>query len=64
MADIDDLRRMTLDQLQDELLKLKKERFNLRSQAATGQTEKTHRSQVARRGIARIKTLQRQQRPA
>jgi large subunit ribosomal protein L29 len=62
MADIDELRRMTPDQLQDELLKLKKERFNMRFQAATGQTEKTHRSQVARRGIARIKTLQRQQR--
>ncbi|HEY3812072.1 MAG TPA: 50S ribosomal protein L29 [Caulobacteraceae bacterium] len=64
MADIDDLRRMTPDQLQEELLKMKKERFNMRFQAATGQTEKTHRSKVARRGIARIKTLQRQQRPS
>jgi large subunit ribosomal protein L29 len=64
MADIDELRRMTPDQLQDELLKLKKERFNLRFQAATGQAEKTHRAKLARREIARIKTLQRQQRPA
>jgi large subunit ribosomal protein L29 len=55
---------MTPDQLQDELLKLKKERFNLRFQAATGQTEKTHRAKLARRDIARIKTLQRHQRPA
>ena len=64
MAKIEDLRRLTPDQLQDELLRLKKEQFNLRFQAATGQVEKTHRSHVARRDIARIRTLQRQQRPA
>jgi large subunit ribosomal protein L29 len=61
---IEDLRGKTPDQLQDELLKLKKERFNLRFQAATGQAEKTHRAKIARRDIARIKTLQRHQRPA
>jgi large subunit ribosomal protein L29 len=64
MAKISELRGMTPDQLQDELLTLKKEQFNLRFQAATGQVEKTHRAQEARRTIARIKTLQRQQRPA
>lgn len=59
-----DLKGMTPDQLQDELLKLKKEQFNLRFQAATGQVEKTHRVSEVRRTIARIRTLQRAQRPA
>ena len=59
-----DLRGKTPDQLQDELLSLKKEQFNLRFQAATGQMEKTHRVDVVRKTIARIKTLQHQQRPA
>jgi large subunit ribosomal protein L29 len=61
---IAELRGMTPDQLQDELLRLKKEQFNLRFQAATGQAEKTHRVDEVRKSIARIKTLQRQQRPA
>jgi large subunit ribosomal protein L29 len=64
MAKIADLRTLTADQLQDELLKLKKEQFNLRFQAATGQAEKTHRVEVVRRDIARIRTLQSAQRPA
>jgi large subunit ribosomal protein L29 len=54
---IDDVRRLTADQLSDELLSLKKEQFNLRFQAATGQLEKTHRVQEVRRDIARIKTV-------
>ena len=52
-----DVRQMTLDQLGDELLKLKKERFNLRFQRATGQLENTSRLREARRDIARIKTI-------
>jgi large subunit ribosomal protein L29 len=56
---IDDVRRLTPDQLSDQLLNLKKEQFNLRFQAATGQLEKTHRVEVIRRDIARIKTVQR-----
>ena len=54
----------TADQLQDGLLDLKREQFNLRFQAATGQLEKPHRANEVRKSIARIKTLQRQQRPA
>ena len=54
----------TADQLGDDLLQLKKEQFNLRFQAATGQLEKPHRVDEVRKSIARIKTLQRQQRPA
>jgi large subunit ribosomal protein L29 len=56
---IDDVRRMSADELTDELLSLKKEQFNLRFQAATGQLEKTHRAQEVRRDIARIKTVMR-----
>jgi large subunit ribosomal protein L29 len=55
--DIDEIRRMTGDQLQDQLLSLKKEQFNLRFQAATGQLEKTHRVDQIRKDIARIKTV-------
>jgi large subunit ribosomal protein L29 len=54
---IDDIRRMTPDQLQDQLIQLKKEQFNLRFQAATGQMEKTHRVDEIRKDIARIKTV-------
>jgi large subunit ribosomal protein L29 len=54
---IDEARKMTPDQLQDQLLSLKKEQFNLRFQAATGQLEKTHRASEIRKDIARIKTV-------
>ena len=57
---IEDVRAMTPDQLGDQLLQLKKEQFNLRFQAATGQMEKTHRVDQVRKDIARIKTVQRQ----
>ena len=52
-----DLRAMTVDQLDDEVLKLKKEQFNLRFQRATGQLENTSRVRQVRRDIARIKTI-------
>ena len=60
----DDLRHMTVDQLDDEVLKLKKERFNLRFQRATGQLENTSRVREVRRDIARIRTIARQKRAA
>ena len=53
----DDLRSMTIDQLDDEALKFKKEQFNLRFQRATGQLENTSRVRQVRRDIARIKTI-------
>jgi large subunit ribosomal protein L29 len=52
-----DLKAMTDDQLGDELVKLKKEQFNLRFQRATGQLENTSRINVVRKDIARVKTL-------
>jgi len=59
-----DVRAMTGDQLKDKLLELKKEQFNLRFQRATGQLEKTSRVREVRRDIARIKTVQAEQRAA
>jgi large subunit ribosomal protein L29 len=55
------VRGMTPDQLSDELVKLKKEQFNLRFQAASGQLENTARVRQIRRDIARINTIARQQ---
>jgi large subunit ribosomal protein L29 len=57
-----DLKVMTDDQLNDELLKLKKEQFNLRFQKATGQLENTARVRVVRRDVARVKTIAAQKR--
>ena len=57
-----DIKVMTDDQLNDELLKLKKEQFNLRFQRATGQLENTSRVRVVRRDIARVKTVAARQR--
>jgi large subunit ribosomal protein L29 len=57
-----DLRAMTVDQLDDEALRLKKEQFNLRFQRATNQLENTGRVRLVRRDIARIKTIAAQKR--
>jgi large subunit ribosomal protein L29 len=57
---IGDIRAMSPDQLEDEVLKLKKEQFNLRFQRATGQLENTARVREVRKDIARIKTVARQ----
>ena len=56
---IEDVRGLTADQLNDNLLNLKREQFNLRFQQATGQMEKSHRVEQVRRDIARIKTVMR-----
>ena len=55
--DASDLRAKTERQLQEQLVELEKERFNLRFQAASGQLENTARKRVVRRDIARIKTV-------
>jgi large subunit ribosomal protein L29 len=57
---IADVRALSADQLEDEVLKLKKEQFNLRFQRATGQLENTSRVRQVRKDIARIKTVARQ----
>jgi large subunit ribosomal protein L29 len=61
---LSDLKVMSDDQLGEEVLKLKKEQFNLRFQRATGQLENTSRVKVVRRDIARAKTIAAQKRDA
>ena len=58
MTKIVDIRAKTPDELQSQLLDLRKEQFNLRFQRATGQLEATGRIRVVRRDIAKIKTIQ------
>ena len=60
----EDLRAMSPDQLDDELIKLKKEQFNLRFQKASGQLQDTARVRVVRRDIARVMTVAAQKRAA
>jgi large subunit ribosomal protein L29 len=61
---LSDLKVMSKDQLEQEILNLKKEQFNLRFQRATGQLENTARVRVVRRDIARVKSLAAQARIA
>ncbi len=61
---LSDMKTLTPDQLQDQLLTLKKEQFNLRFQRATGQLENTSRVREVRRDIARVKTVAAQKRAA
>lgn len=55
--DAKELRDKTPDQLREELANLKKEQFNLRFQAATGQLENPAQMRVARRNAARVLTV-------
>ena len=52
-----ELKEKTVEQLQEELLGLRREQFNLRMQAATGQLNQTHMLKQVRRDIARVKTI-------
>mgnify|MGYP000076391711 CR=1 FL=1 len=52
-----ELREQSVDQLQQSLLGLLKDQFNLRMQKATGQLAQTHLLGQVRRDIARVKTV-------
>ncbi|MRU16200.1 50S ribosomal protein L29 [Roseovarius sp. A21] len=52
-----ELRDKTPDQLREQLTELKKEQFNLRFQAATGQLENPARMKTVRRNAARVLTI-------
>ena len=52
-----ELRKKTVKDLQDELLKLRREQFSLRMQQATGQMSRPHQFTVVRRSVARVKTI-------
>jgi len=55
-----DLRAKSEEELGEELLKLRREQFNLRMQAATGQGAKPDQHGKVRRDIARLKTVLRE----
>lgn len=52
-----ELREKSAEALREELLALKREQFNLRMQKTTGQDSKPHLVRVARKNVARIKTI-------
>ena len=52
-----DLREKSVDELQEELIKLRKEQFSLRMQFASGQLGQVHLVKEVRRDIARVKTV-------
>ena len=57
-----EMRNMSVDQIEDQVDKLKKEQFNLRFQRASGQLENTSRVRTVRRDIARLLTVARSKR--
>ncbi|MEM7776969.1 MAG: 50S ribosomal protein L29 [Pseudomonadota bacterium] len=59
-----EVRELSDDQLDDELIKLKREAFNLRFQAASGQLDNTSRVRQVRRDIARILTISQEKKRA
>lgn len=58
--DAKELRELSLQELQEEHLKLQKEQFNLRFQRATDQLPQTHLFRETRKNIARVKTVLRE----
>ena len=57
MTNVSEFRGKTVDELNDQIVKLKKEQFNLRFQRASGHLENTARVRVVRHDIARIMTV-------
>ena len=57
MTKVSEFHDRSVDQLNEDLVKLKKEQFNLRFQRASGQLENTARVREVRRDIARLKTV-------
>ncbi len=52
-----DLRKKSVDELNEELVALRREQFNLRMQQATGELTHNHEHQRVRKDIARVKTV-------
>ncbi|KGP62826.1 50S ribosomal protein L29 [Legionella norrlandica] len=57
MKKIDELRNMSIEELQNELLSLRKEQFNLRMKKASGSLDKTHLITMVRKSVAKVKTI-------
>ncbi len=54
---VSELREKTAKELNEELLRLRKQQFHMRMQKASGQLGQTHLLTAARRDIARVKTV-------
>ncbi|RLA03499.1 MAG: 50S ribosomal protein L29 [Gammaproteobacteria bacterium] len=54
---VSEMKEKSIDELNTELLSLKREQFNLRMQKGSGQLEKSHRMKEVRRDVARVKTI-------
>ena len=54
---VSEMKEKSVDELNDELLNLKREQFTLRMQKGSGQLEKNHRLKEVRRDVARVKTI-------
>ncbi|MDI1353040.1 MAG: 50S ribosomal protein L29 [bacterium] len=57
MKKIDELRNLTVEELQTELLSLRKEQFTLRMKKASGSLDKTHLITMVRKSVAKVKTM-------
>ncbi|KTD49623.1 50S ribosomal protein L29 [Legionella quinlivanii] len=57
MKTLNELRNLSIKELSEELLQLRKEQFNLRMKRASGSLEKTHLVGLVRKTIARVKTV-------
>lgn len=57
MKTLEDLRKMTVEELQAEVMLLRKDQFNLRLKRASAVLDKTHTVKMVRRAIARVKTI-------
>ncbi|KTD63088.1 50S ribosomal protein L29 [Legionella santicrucis] len=57
MKKIDELRGLSIEELQNELLSLRKEQLNLRMKKASGSLDKTHLITMVRKSVARVKTM-------
>ncbi|MBI2784930.1 MAG: 50S ribosomal protein L29 [Legionella longbeachae] len=57
MKKIDELRSLSIEELQNELLSLRKEQLNLRMRKASGSLDKTHLITMVRKSVARVKTM-------
>ena len=53
----EDLRSKSVKELNDELLELRKEQFNLRMQKGVGQASRVHQFKLNKKNIARVKTI-------
>ncbi|KTC90870.1 50S ribosomal protein L29 [Fluoribacter dumoffii] len=57
MKKIDELRGLSVEELQNELLSLRKEQLSLRMKKASGSLDKTHLITMVRKSVARVKTM-------